>query len=424
MNFRMGMILAGSIVFVGGCAASSGGSAGPSTPAVRGESLAQGERPREDNMTRSAEDHLAQGEAAATPEEAAQHYTLAAQQAQAAVEADPTNPLGHRLLGEARLGLGDFAGANTALSEAERLRPVYILETEAIRENAWIGQYQQAGPLIEAGDYPAAIELFEQADAIYEERPEVKVYLGQLYVQEERYEEGIDVLREAIAIINSDRIEMMDSTTAASWRDQEAQLPVYITQALMRTERYDEAAVELEGLLATDPGNMGYLRQLAALYIQTDRPLASVRDSFNAVFIEGDAVGELMFYGRGAGGGPLPHLRARRGCPRHLPAHDPGRRSVVRRLVRHRRGVLSARRLRGSRQRLPDGDGAFQQEPGCARDVGALARGAIPRVRRRPPATRRRARGGQRGRRAVARAGSGQSLRLPDSGPDRQPHGG
>ena len=33
-------------------------------------------------------------------------------------------------------------------------------------------------------------------------------------------------------------------------------------------------------------------------------PLASVRDSFNAVFIEGDAVGELMLYGRGAGGAP------------------------------------------------------------------------------------------------------------------------
>ena len=29
-----------------------------------------------------------------------------------------------------------------------------------------------------------------------------------------------------------------------------------------------------------------------------------MRDSFNAVFIEGDAVGELMLYGRGAGGGP------------------------------------------------------------------------------------------------------------------------
>ena len=33
-------------------------------------------------------------------------------------------------------------------------------------------------------------------------------------------------------------------------------------------------------------------------------PLAAVRDAFNAVFVEGEAVGELMFYGRGAGGLP------------------------------------------------------------------------------------------------------------------------
>jgi homoserine dehydrogenase len=33
-------------------------------------------------------------------------------------------------------------------------------------------------------------------------------------------------------------------------------------------------------------------------------PLAAVRDSFNAVFVEGGAAGDLMFYGRGAGGAP------------------------------------------------------------------------------------------------------------------------
>ncbi len=38
--------------------------------------------------------------------------------------------------------------------------------------------------------------------------------------------------------------------------------------------------------------------------VPLDHPLASVRGSFNAVFVEGDAVGELMLYGRGAGGRP------------------------------------------------------------------------------------------------------------------------
>jgi len=38
--------------------------------------------------------------------------------------------------------------------------------------------------------------------------------------------------------------------------------------------------------------------------VPRSHPLASVRESFNAVFVEGDAVGQLMFYGRGAGGLP------------------------------------------------------------------------------------------------------------------------
>ena len=38
--------------------------------------------------------------------------------------------------------------------------------------------------------------------------------------------------------------------------------------------------------------------------VPSDHPLATVRDSYNAVFLEGSAAGELMFYGRGAGGRP------------------------------------------------------------------------------------------------------------------------
>lgn len=38
--------------------------------------------------------------------------------------------------------------------------------------------------------------------------------------------------------------------------------------------------------------------------IPVTHPLASVRENLNAVFVEGELVGELMFYGRGAGGSP------------------------------------------------------------------------------------------------------------------------
>ena len=80
-----------------------------------------------------------------------------------------------------------------------------------------------------------------------------------------------------------------------------------------------------EGISGITPGDidvarrLGYVVKLLAIVEKVDdavavrvhptmipvtHPLAAVRDSFNAVFIEGDAVGELMLYGRGAGGMP------------------------------------------------------------------------------------------------------------------------
>ncbi len=50
------------------------------------------------------------------------------------------------------------------------------------------------------------------------------------------------------------------------------------------------------------PGGVG-VRVHPAMVPRT-HPLASVREAFNAVFVTADAAGEMMFYGRGAGGAP------------------------------------------------------------------------------------------------------------------------
>lgn len=39
-------------------------------------------------------------------------------------------------------------------------------------------------------------------------------------------------------------------------------------------------------------------------FVPNDHPLASVHGVFNAIFVQGDPVGDVMFYGRGAGSGP------------------------------------------------------------------------------------------------------------------------
>ena len=61
--------------------------------------------------------------------------------------------------------------------------------------------------------------------------------------------------------------------------------------------------VKLLAVAEQDAGGAIGVRVHPAM-LPTTHPLAAVRDSFNAVFIEGDAVGELMLYGRGAGGMP------------------------------------------------------------------------------------------------------------------------
>lgn len=83
--------------------------------------------------------------------------------------------------------------------------------------------------------------------------------------------------------------------------------------------------VSVEGITALEPEDidygreLGYVVKLLAIAQETEKgvnarvhpafiplshPLAAVRDVFNAIFVRGDAVGETMFYGRGAGAMP------------------------------------------------------------------------------------------------------------------------
>ncbi len=48
----------------------------------------------------------------------------------------------------------------------------------------------------------------------------------------------------------------------------------------------------------------GVIARVHPAMIPRSHPLASVRDAFNAVFVEAESAGEMMFYGRGAGGEP------------------------------------------------------------------------------------------------------------------------
>ena len=90
-----------------------------------------------------------------------------------------------------------------------------------------------------------------------------------------------DVYREGISRITRDDIEM-------------ARRLGYAVKAVAVAERTDDGSGDRPEVAV----------RVHPAMVPLQHPLASVRDSFNAVVVQGDAVGELMFYGRGAGGRP------------------------------------------------------------------------------------------------------------------------
>ncbi|HUC37685.1 MAG TPA: homoserine dehydrogenase [Acidimicrobiales bacterium] len=81
----------------------------------------------------------------------------------------------------------------------------------------------------------------------------------------------------------------------------------FVVKLLAVAERTG-TAVGSDGTAAGSDGTSGDSPEVSVrvhpAMLPRTHPLASVRGAFNAVFVEGEAAGELMLYGRGAGGRP------------------------------------------------------------------------------------------------------------------------
>ncbi len=272
MKSRFGLVLALALGFgLSACAAGGTGSTGvPARPAGSGgEVLEQGERPRQDENTRSAQRALDAADAAADEAEAMALNEEAFAAAEASIAGDPTNPLPYRQAAVALMGLERWVEADEFLSRAEELRPIYRFETEGMRERAWIGLYQEATPLVNSGNYEDAAVIFENANAIYDRRPEVMVTLGQIYAALGRHDDALTNLDNAIAIItDEDRLAEMDSATVAEWQEQAETIPLSRAQVLADAGRFEEAVVIFRALRLEEPDNTMIGRNLANILVQ------------------------------------------------------------------------------------------------------------------------------------------------------------
>ena len=77
-----------------------------------------------------------------------------------------------------------------------------------------------------------------------------------------------------------------------------------ITAADVAAARTTDHVIKLLAIAERTVDGRGISVRVHPAMVPRTHPLASVRDTYNAVFVETDAAGQLMFYGRGAGGAP------------------------------------------------------------------------------------------------------------------------
>jgi tetratricopeptide (TPR) repeat protein len=272
MKIRYGLVLAMAIgLGLVGCASGGGGTGsggGMADITGSGAAIGAGENPRNTENTRAAEDALDRAADAPDPAQALALYRQALQSAEAAIAEDPRNPLAYRLAGTAAIGAEEYGSAGEYLDRAMELRPLYEFDLAGVREQTWIDLYQQATPLVQAGDYEAAAEYFEDANAIYQGRPEAMVTLGQIYAQLREHDRALEHIDNAIAFQDSEALQQVDEETQAAWREQIADLPFLRAQVLADAGRFEEAVGTFREMSAADPANVELKRSLAAILIE------------------------------------------------------------------------------------------------------------------------------------------------------------
>lgn len=124
---------------------------------------------------------------------------------------------------------------------------------------------------------------------------------------------------------HAQRLGYAEADPTSDVEGHDAAFKIAILAGLAFDAQVDVGDVHCEGITRITPEDirhgqeLGYTLKLLAIaeeaeeridirvhptFIPMDHPLATVNDAFNAIFVRGDAVGDLMFYGRGAGALP------------------------------------------------------------------------------------------------------------------------
>jgi tetratricopeptide (TPR) repeat protein len=251
-------------------------------------------KPGNNKDTRSAEVYLDGAKREQVTADKQKFFQQALDATLRGAQTDPENARVWLLMGQAHVGLNNLAAADTAFDKAEQLYPPYKSETEPFRTNAWVGLYNQGIAALQAGDNAKAVQLLDQANAIYQGRPEAVITMAQLHQQEGQLKEAEEDYRAALAILRGDGRKGLAADAEAKWAANEQESVLRLAGLLAETNRTDEAIALYQDFLKREPDNVMAKSNLGVVMIRAGKA-AEAAPIFNELLDRPDLEGTALF---------------------------------------------------------------------------------------------------------------------------------
>ncbi|CAN5766757.1 hypothetical protein BH23GEM9_BH23GEM9_21790 [soil metagenome] len=133
------------------------------------------------------------------------------------MERDADNAKVWLLAGQVFAALGEMTEADRAFVKAVDMHPAYAEEIASDRESAWIDAFNVGVNLMEEQKFEEAIKVMEDAQVIYNQRPEALMNLGVLYANLGQSERAQQAFEQAMEAAQGPLFEQLDEEQKGSW---------------------------------------------------------------------------------------------------------------------------------------------------------------------------------------------------------------
>lgn len=231
---------------------------------------------KDSRYTREAEKYIGLAMTKQAQADRATQYQEAMKHLREGMQKDASNPKVWFLAGSVLASLGEVQEANAAFEKALELNPGYAEDIRVERHGGWAEAFNAGVAAMDEQKYDEAIRLMENAQLLFNERPEALMNLGLLYANRSDLAKAEQAFRDAVTATSSPLFATLEAEEQAQWlryRDMAqtsiAQMQLARGVDAFQEQKYEEAFAEFSKAAESNPQSRDAIfNQAQALWAQ------------------------------------------------------------------------------------------------------------------------------------------------------------